>query len=177
LTLNEKGAIIAANRWMEAHMKRIVSIPLVAVLAWSPLLAAGNSWKQVRYNGGTLATKVSPKDWGNRLTVAPDQIHFLLKDRQEIKIDPRAVNGLSYGQEAHRRVGTMVTLGILFAPAALFGLFHKTKLHYIGIEYTLEDGRTAGILLQGHKKNYRGILQALKAVTGKEIEGLAGEKK
>jgi len=29
----------------------------------------------------------------------------------------------------------MVALGILVAPLVLFGLFHKTRLHFIGIEY------------------------------------------
>jgi hypothetical protein len=67
-------------------------------------------------------------------------------------------------------VGTMVALGILVAPAALFGLFHKTKLHYIGIEYNTDEGKKAGMLLQGHKDNYRAVLQALKSVSGKDIQ-------
>ncbi|MEW5975970.1 MAG: hypothetical protein AB1898_09220 [Acidobacteriota bacterium] len=139
--------------------------------------AQGNSWRKVRYNGGTIATRVSPKDWNNTLTVAPDAIRILLKDGQRLVIDPATVTGLSYGQEAHRRVGTMVALGILVAPVALFGLFHKTKLHYIGIEYDLPEGRKGGVLLQGHKENYRAILQALKSVTGKEVATDAGKEK
>jgi PEGA domain len=73
---------------------------------------------------------------------------------------------LSYGQEAHRRVGTMVALAILVAPVALFGLFHKTRLHYIGIEYTAPNGSKGGLLMQGDKSNYRAILVALQSVTG-----------
>jgi len=45
-------------------------------------------------------------------------------------------SGLSYGQEAHRRVGTMIALGILFAPLALFGLFHKTRLQLFESSFT-----------------------------------------
>ncbi len=32
----------------------------------------GNSFDKIRYNGGTIETKVSPKDWGNRLTATSD---------------------------------------------------------------------------------------------------------
>jgi hypothetical protein len=146
---------------------RVIFRSLIALtLIWSVnLYAQGNSWKDVRYNGGTLQTKVAPKDWGNHLTVTSDLITFQLKDGQKLEIPTKSVTGLSYGQEAHRRVGTMVALGILVAPVALFGLFHKTRLHFIGIEYT-KDGQRGGLLLQGHKDNYRAILMALKSATG-----------
>lgn len=65
-------------------------------------------------------------------------------------------------------------LAVLVAPVALFGLFHKTRLHYIGVQYTTSDNKTAGILLQGDKDNYRAILVALQGVTG--IPVVVGEK-
>jgi len=68
----------------------------------------------------------------------------------------------------------MVALAILVAPVALFGLFHKTRLHYIGIQYSTPDNKTAGILLQGDKDNYRAILVALQGVTGVPVA--VGEK-
>ena len=143
---------------------------VVILLLWAiPAYAQGNSWKKVRYNGGTIQTKVSPKDWDNQLTVTSDTITFQLKDGQVINIPAASVTGLSYGQEAHRRVGTMVALGILVAPLALFGLFHKTRLHFIGIEYTKADGKRAGLLLQGDKNNYRAILMALRGATGAPV--------
>src|SRR6185437_2800382 len=80
----------------------------------------------------------------------------------------------SYGQEAHRRVGTMIALAVLVAPVALFGLFHKTRLHYIGIQYSTQDAKNAGILLQGDKDNYRAMLVALQGVTGAPVA--VGEK-
>lgn len=128
-------------------------------------LFEGNSWNRVRYNGGTLQTKVDPKDWDNHLTITSDLITFKLKDGQQVEIPVKSVTGLSYGQEAHRRVGTMIALGILVAPLALFGLFHKTRLHFIGIEYKTVDGKGAGLLLQGDKENYRAILTALESTT------------
>jgi len=149
---------------------RVARIPLVLFLSVAIVAyGQGNTFDKIRYNGGTVATKVSPKDWGNRLTVTSEGITLRLKDGQSVQIDPRSVTGLSYGQEAHRRVGTMVALGILFAPLALFGLFHKTRLHFIGIEYTTPDGKPAGLLLQGHKNNYRAVLMALRGATSAPV--------
>ena len=133
----------------------------VSVLAY----AEGNTFTKVRYNGGSVPSRVDPKDWDNKLTVTPDAITLNFKDKQTVVIPPKSVTSLSYGQEAHRRVGTMVALAVLVAPVALFGLFHKTRLHYIGIQYNTPDGKNAGILLQGDKDNYRAILVALQGVT------------
>lgn len=129
----------------------------------------GNVFTKVRYNGGSVPSKVDPKDWGNKLTVTADAITLDFKDGQKVVIPSKSVNSLSYGQEAHRRVGTMVALAILVAPVALFGLFHKTRLHYIGIQYTTPETKNAGILLQGDKDNYRAILVALQGVTGAPV--------
>lgn len=129
----------------------------------------GNTFTKVRYNGGSVASHVDPKDWNNKLTVTPDAITLETKDNVKVEIPPKKVTSLSYGQEAHRRVGTMVALAILVAPVALFGLFHKTRLHYIGVQYSTADGKNAGILLQGDKDNYRAILVALQGVSGAPV--------
>jgi hypothetical protein len=133
------------------------------------LYSQGNTFNKIRYNGGTLQTKVKPDDWSNRLTVTSDEIKLELKDGQTMNIDPKRVTGLSYGQEAHRRVGTMIALGILLAPLALFGLFHKTRLHYVGIEFNTADDKKSGLLLQAHKDNYRAVLMALRGATGAPV--------
>jgi hypothetical protein len=144
-------------------LQRVLAFVLVcSIFAY----AQGNSFDRVRYNGGTIATKVDPKDWNNRLTITSDLITFQLKDGQKVEITPKSITGLSYGQEAHRRVGTMIALAVLVAPLALFGLFHKTRLHFIGVQYTTPDGKSAGWLLQGDKDNYRAILVALQSVSG-----------
>lgn len=130
--------------------------------------ASGNSFS-VRYNGGSIASKVDPKSWDNKLTVTSDAITLELKDNDKVEILPKSVTSLSYGQEAHRRVGTMIALAVLVAPVALFGLFHKTRLHYIGIQYKSPDGKDDGVLLQGDKGNYRAILVALQGVTGAPV--------
>ena len=152
-------------------LKKLLALFLCSAIAtW----AQGNSFDKVRYNGGSVDSKVDPKDWNNHLTVSSDMITLALKDGKKLEIPPKSVTSLSYGQEAHRRVGTMVALAVLVAPVALFGLFHKTRLHYIGIQYATPDNKTAGILLQGDKDNYRAILVALQGVTGVPVA--VGEK-
>jgi hypothetical protein len=154
--------------YLKQAVATLLSFVLVSALAWGG--NAGNTFTKVRYNGGSFASKVSPKDWDNKLTVSPDMIVLELKGEKKsvdkLEIVPKSVTGLSYGQEAHRRVGTMIALAVLVAPVALFGLFHKTRLHYIGINYTTPDGKSGGILLQGDKDNYRAMLVALQGVSG-----------
>lgn len=146
--------------------RRLLALVLcTAVAAW----AQGNSFDKIRYNGGSVDSKVDAKDWHNQLTVTPDMITLALKDGKKLEIPPKTVTSLSYGQEAHRRVGTMIALAILISPVALFGLLHKTRLHFIGIQYTLPDNKTGGILLQGDKDNYRAILVALQGVTNAPV--------
>jgi hypothetical protein len=48
------------------------------------------------------------KEWRNTLTVSSDVITLALKDGKKVEIPPKSVAALSYGQEAHRRVGTMI---------------------------------------------------------------------
>jgi hypothetical protein len=147
---------------MKNIRKAVVIILCTALMAQ----AQGNTFK-VRYNGGSVASKVNPKDWGNKLTINADMISLQLKGKGGGKVDiaPKSVTSISYGQEAHRRVGTYVALAILISPVALFGLFSKTRLHYIGIQYTTPEVTNAGVLLQGDKDNYRAILVALQGVT------------
>jgi hypothetical protein len=144
---------------------------LFVFLMCSALLAnaQGNTFNKVRYNGGTVSTKTKPDDWRNTLTVTSDLITSKLKDGQTIQIAPKSVSSLSYGQEAHRRVGTMVALAILISPVALVGLLHKTRLHFIGLQYTGEGDKKAGLLIQGDKDNYRAMIVALQSVTGQPV--------
>ena len=143
-------------------LARLLAVFLCVCLA---SYADGNSFDRVRYNGGSVDSKVDAKEWHNKLTITSDAITLMLKDGKSVVIPPKSVTSLSYGKEAHRRVGTMIALAVLVAPVALFGLFHKTRLHYIGIQYNDAQNKSAGILLQGDKDNYRAILVALQGVS------------
>ncbi len=128
--------------------------------------AEGNTFDKVRYNGGSISTKVKADDWDNKLTVSADAITLALKDGQTLAIVPKQVTSLSYGQEAHRRVGTAIGIAVISLGAGALFALHKTKLHYIGINYTDKDGKKQGVLLQGDKSNFRAIIVALQGVTG-----------
>ena len=164
-------------------MKRTIStgglLRAVAILLTISLLAygQGNIFKKIRYQGGSVASTVKPDDWNNTLTVSGEEITLRFKDGKEQKIYPKQVTGLSYGQEAHRRVGTMIVLAVLLTPIALFGLMHKTRKHFIGIEWQEAGGKKGGVLLQADKDNYRGVLMALRGATGAPVSVSAEERK
>jgi len=50
----------------------------------------------------------------------------------------------------------MIALAILVCPVALFGLFHKTRLHYVGIQ-----------ILDAKQQNRWELLKAIKTITGR----------
>jgi len=149
-------------------MKALHRIFVVTLILSVLTYGQGNNFDKIRYNGGTVQTKTKPDDWGNRLAVTSEEIKLELKDGQKIVIDPKHVTGLGYGQEAHRRVGTMIALAFL-SPVALFGLFHKTRLHYISVEFTTPEEKKSALLIQAHKDNYRAVLTALRGATGAAV--------
>lgn len=146
--------------------RRLLAVVLCcAVLSY----AQGNTFTKIRYNGGSISTQVKPDDWDNKLTVNSDAIVLTLKDGQTLSIPPKQVTSLSYGQEAHRRVGTAIGLAVIsLGVGALFAL-HKTKLHFIGVNYVDNAGKSQGILIQGDKSNFRAVIVALQGVTGTPI--------
>jgi hypothetical protein len=148
-------------------MKKLLALALTLSLT-TATFAQGNRFK-FRYTGGTTETKVKPDDWHNNMTVTSEQILLELKDGQKITIDPQKVNRVTYGQNARRMVGTMIALSLI-NPLALFGLFHKKRSHFVGIEYSTSDGKNGAVLVQADKGQYRAMLTALSGVTGKAVE-------
>ena len=152
-----------------ASMRRIVAV--CVVLSMSLLQAAPaprNSWNKIRYRGGTVQAKVDSWDWNTTLTVKPDEIMVLFAPRTTLRIKPSQIDSISYGQEAHRRVGDIVALSLVLGPLALFGLLHHSTDNLVGIVYHTDDGKRGAILLE--TPLYWGILQALKAATGKPVD-------
>ncbi|MCI0618841.1 hypothetical protein L0244_38195 [bacterium] len=64
---------------MKKHMMRVVIFLLCLPLT---LGAQGNSFDKIRYQGGTLKTKVDSDEWKNNLAVTSDKIILKLKDGQ-----------------------------------------------------------------------------------------------
>jgi len=136
----------------------------VAVLLLCSTLAFAqeDTWTKVRYSGGLLQTSVDAKDWDNHLEVTLDRITLRLKDGQGIVISTKDVTALSYGQEAGRRIGKG---GLLLPPVGLVKLVHKSRDHFIGLEFATRSQK-GSLLLQGDKDNYEAILKALTKGTG-----------
>lgn len=152
-------------------MRQLVTwIVLFCLTAPAPFAAEGNSWNKLRYNGGTVDAKVNPFDWNTTLTVTPDDLSLVFSGRKTVRIKAPSVTGLSYGQEAQRRVADLVALSAIATPLVLFGLLHQSKVHFVGIEYRDESGKPGAVLLEADKGNYRAILQALRSVTGLPVK-------
>ena len=158
------------TRLTDMRARRIIAT-LLSISSAQCLMAGDNSWNKIRFIGGTIQAKgVDPYDWNTTLTVRSDGIVVEIGHRQTVRVLPAQVTTISYGQEAHRRVGEMVALSAIVTPIALFGLLHKGKDHFIGIEYRGDDGKTASVLLEADKNNYRAVLEALKTATGRPVE-------
>jgi hypothetical protein len=172
LTTNGLGEPVSCF-YTEARMpslRRIAALTTIAALLCAQTLPAqGNSWNRLRYTGGTVPAKVDPYDWNSAITISADAIELSLGRRHRVKIAPSDVTALSYGQEAHRRIAEIVAISVVI-PFALFGLLHKSKQHFIGIEYKTPDGKTGAVLLEADKGVYRPLIHTLKAVTGKPVK-------
>lgn len=160
---------VIANMSYSLGKKNTLRAAVLFVCLTTTIYGQDNSFNRVRYNGGSVDSKVDPTDWENRLDVAQDKITLALKDGNTLEIAPKAVTKVSYGQAAHRQIGAVAALAIFVSPVALFDLLHETRLHFIGIQYSRTDGKSGGVLLQGDKKNYARILEALQDVTGAPI--------
>ena len=91
-----------------------------------------------------------------------------IEPRVKLRIKPGQVDSISYGEEAHKRVGDIVALSLVLGPFALFGLLRHTPDHLVGIVYHTDDGKRGAVLLE--TPSYWAILQVLKTVTGKTVD-------
>lgn len=150
-------------------MRRTVAVCVLLTFSWMQAPGASrNSWNKIRYRGGTVAAKVDAWDWNTTLTVNPDEIVVIFAPRTTVRIKQSQVDSISYGQEAHRRVGDIVALSFVLGPLALFGLLQHPQDHLVGIVYHTDDGKRGAILLE--TPSYWVILQALKTATGKPVD-------
>src|SRR5580658_7477312 len=159
LTISAADAVlIAPTAWAPytgfASSKNSVTArrTFLGMVVFSALLSAQtSSWKKISYIGGTIPGAPNPYDWNTTLTVTSRAITLVIAHGKPVTVEPSRVIALSYGEEAHRRVAAMVALSVMtFNPAALFGILHSSKEHFIGIEFRAEDGKPASVLLQAH---------------------------
>ncbi|MGA3044515.1 MAG: hypothetical protein ABSF54_27390, partial [Bryobacteraceae bacterium] len=131
----------------------------------------------VIYSGGSFPTVKSGEDL--KLFLDQDQIRLTRKHQADepLIIKTASVTELTYGAEAHRRVGTAVGVGLVtFGLGGLIALSHSKK-HYIGIVWDAGENKKGGLVLQADKNEYRGILAALEGITGKKAVDSVGSQK
>ena len=156
-------------------MKTFLALILTLSLFSATALAQGNVF-QVRYVGGSLASKIKADDWGNTITVSSEVILLKLKDGQEVKIDPKTVKLITHGRHASRRIGAYAALAII-SPLFLLGMLKKNKQHFIGLAVETADGKKDGYNLQAKNDKYKALITALEGVTGLKVEEETEEKK
>jgi hypothetical protein len=156
-------------------VKKVLALLLCLSLFSLTTFAQGNIF-EVRYVGGSLASKVKADDWGNTLTVDSDLVRLKLKDGQEVKIDPKTIKLMTHGRQASRRIGTYAGLALI-SPLFLLGMLKKNKKHFIGIAVETADGKKDGYNIQVKNERYKALITALEGVTGQKVEEEVAEKK
>jgi hypothetical protein len=84
---------------------------IITVLCFAlPVCGQGNSFDKVRYNGGSVDSKVDPKDWHNHLTVTSDTITVNFKDGKNLEIYAKSVTSISYGHRTPNWITSVLHL-------------------------------------------------------------------
>jgi len=131
-------------------------------------------WDRLQYLGGAIDLPASAKSrfpqkgaWKNTLVISCQLIRLQVGNRGLVEFAPSLITGFVFagpkgGNASEIAVGAVTGggLGALLAWAQA-----NSVPQYIAIEYTLNDGRKTGVLLQVRKKDFDAILGALKAVT------------
>ena len=159
---------------------KITSILLSVLLTASLPLYSNNFPKGIKYLGGPgLPDKKEVRDsWDNSLNVTDKDITFSFHKNAipAETISMGSIRRITYGQATTRRVGKWVAVGILVAPIALVGILHKSRQHRILVEWTDNQQRERGILMQAHKDQFVGILNDLAFRSGKPIYADADDR-
>jgi hypothetical protein len=155
-------------------MKIIVSTALcIALLITSIPLVANNVQKGIKYLGGPgfPDNKQIKDSWDNSLSITEKDITFGFRKNliPPHNVAISSVKRITYGQATTRRVGKWVALGVVVAPVALLGIFHKSRQHRVLIEWTDDQQRERGMLMQVDKNYFAGVLNDFAFRTGKPI--------
>ena len=134
---------------------------LVAIIALSPLLQAGDPGSRVLYMGGT-ASGVPAKSTA-RIAVNEEEALTLRCKNHSFTIPYRNINTLEYGLRVSRRYIEAVVISPAF-------LFAKKKTHYLTIGYSDADGNQQAVVLEVNKDDIRPLLVSLEARTGRRVE-------
>jgi hypothetical protein len=148
---------INAIAWSDEDMK----LCLLALLALSPLLQAGDIGSRVLYVGGTVPGVRNKSD--ARIELLRDDALKLSIGGNSFLVSYKDVNTLEYGLRVSRRYLEAVLISPIFLVA-------KKKTHFLTIGYTDQDGKQQAMVLQVGKEEIRPLLVSLEARTGRRVE-------
>jgi hypothetical protein len=148
---------ILAIWWSDESMKRY----LLVLLAFSPLLRAGDVGSPAHYVGGTMAEVRNNSNV--RIDLLRDDAIRLIASGNSFLIPYKDVNTLEYGMRVSRRYVEAVLISPLFLVA-------KKKTHFLTIGYTDREGMQQAMVLQVSKEEIRPLLVSLEARTGRRVE-------
>ena len=156
-------------------MRTPITILLSVALA-APSHAAAQSavGYQITYAGGSLPN-VKPGS-GLRLFIDGPNLRLVSHSNEIFSLPSKSITELTYGQEIHRRIGTAAAVAVVSLGVGAIVAFSKSKKHYIGLSWN-DAGNSGGLVFQAGKDEYRGLLLALEAVSGKRVsegDGSAG---
>ena len=110
-----------------------LAVPFAAV-------AADGSYK-ITYDGGSVQGLKPGNDM--KLFIETNQIRIMRDNKEAVIIPTAAITEISYGQDAHRRVGAAIGLAVVsFGIGPLMAL-SKSKKHFVGL--TWDDAGKASL--------------------------------
>jgi hypothetical protein len=138
-----------------------VKLGLLALLALTPLLQAGDAGSRVLYVGGTVAG-VQNKSQGRIDLVKDDALTLTIRENS-VLVPYKDVSTLEYGLHVSRRYVEAIFLSPMF-------LLAKKKSHFLTIGYNDAAGQPQAIVLQVSSADIRALLVSLEAKTGRRVE-------
>ena len=138
-----------------------MKLSLLALLALTPLLQAGDAGNRVQYVGGTVAG-VQNKSQGH-IEISQDEALTVSFRSNSLSVPYRDVNTLEYGLHVSRRYVEAILISPMF-------LLAKKRSHFLTIGYTDEAGNQQAIVLQVGSGDIRGLIVSLEAKTGRKVE-------
>ena len=145
----------------------ITSIVVLATLLTNPArsdqgIPEGETFSRVRYLGGAPNAPDRALGWDNTLTIGPAVIRLKLAMGTVVDIVPSSVTALTYAGVRHTKRWDELVPGV-------FGVLNyvdmKRKNHFLTIEYTRQDEKPVGVLLELHQDNVMHVIEALEQVT------------
>jgi hypothetical protein len=123
--------------------------------------AAAETGVRVEVVGGTVPDL--PAKTSLRLVLTGTESLVFRAEKVELRIGPRKIITLEYGQNVSRRYAAAVLVSPVF-------LLSKSRRHYVTLGYVDQAGNQQAVVFQVGKNDIRAVLAALEARTGRRVE-------